>query len=109
MKFKVSTPASIRQNAMAQLLKRGESIYSSCSACHGIEGEGIAPYPRLAGQQLDYIKQQLKNFKTGARVGKIMKMMVAYLTEDDIDALVFYLTMLNEEKLVDRNLSKWQY
>jgi len=39
-----------------------------CSACHGVTGISVSPnFPRLAGQQADYIEQQLKNFRSHQR------------------------------------------
>lgn len=86
------------QDIYAQLIKQGEAIYTACSGCHGLDGEGIAPYPRLVGQQPDYLKQQLTNFKTGTRNGTIMKMMSVNLSNSDIDALTLYLATLNATK-----------
>jgi cytochrome c553 len=106
MEKTVSTPASMPQNTRAQFIKRGEIIYTSCAACHGVDGEGIAPFPRLAGQQPGYLKLQLENYKTGAREGKIMKMIAFNLSKDDITGLALYLTMLFEKKSVDSKLSK---
>lgn len=39
-----------------------------CSNCHGVDGNPISPiYPRLAGQQEDYVISQLKNFRSQHR------------------------------------------
>jgi cytochrome c oxidase subunit 2 len=47
----------------------GQAQYAVCSACHGAQGEGNAAMhaPKLAGQEGWYIKQQLRNFKSGLR------------------------------------------
>lgn len=44
-------------------------VTNSCMVCHGMTGENtLYPIiPRLAGQQAQYITQQLKQFKTGVR------------------------------------------
>ncbi len=44
-------------------------VTNSCMICHGMTGENtLYPIiPRLAGQQAQYITQQLKQFKTGVR------------------------------------------
>lgn len=35
-----------------------------CSICHGIDGNSVSPqFPRLAGQQKEYLENQLKNFR----------------------------------------------
>lgn len=39
-----------------------------CSMCHGLTGESISPmFPKLAGQQREYLKLQLTDFKGHAR------------------------------------------
>ncbi len=39
-----------------------------CSSCHGLTGRSISPtFPRLAGQQKDYIKNQLVAFRDKTR------------------------------------------
>jgi cytochrome c553 len=42
-----------------------------CSLCHGLTGESISPmFPKLAGQQKDYLKVQLTDFKGHSRMDK---------------------------------------
>ena len=39
-----------------------------CSNCHGLDGNSVSPvFPRLAGQQPDYIVNQLNNFRSHQR------------------------------------------
>ena len=38
-----------------------------CTWCHGTSAQGYAPAPRLAGQQREYIRIQLHDFKSHAR------------------------------------------
>jgi cytochrome c553 len=103
-----TTGAVSTQEVNAQLIKQGEAIYTACSGCHGLDGEGIAPYPRLVGQHPDYLKQQLTNFKTGTRDGRIMKMMSVNLSDSDINALALYLATLNETNPDGIDLSEWK-
>ena len=48
---------------------KGKTIYTTCAACHGQNGEGLRATnsPRLAGQQDWYLIRQLQNFKAGIR------------------------------------------
>lgn len=40
-----------------------------CSNCHGMDGNSVSPaFPRLAGQQVDYIVSQLSNFRGHQRI-----------------------------------------
>ncbi len=44
---------------------RGQAIASTvCGACHGPDGNSVlAVNPKLAGQHVDYLVKQMKNFK----------------------------------------------
>jgi len=48
---------------------RGESLYLSCSACHGTRGQGVwsTNAPRLALMSDWYLVRQLQNFQQGIR------------------------------------------
>jgi len=48
---------------------RGKTLYATCGACHGVNGEGLEALnaPKLAGQQPWYLIRQLQNFKSGVR------------------------------------------
>ncbi|MDH4561791.1 c-type cytochrome [Pseudomonas sp. BN411] len=68
----------------------------TCAACHGDRGQGNPALgaPRLAGQQADYLLQQLQGFKDGRRGyddrdshGAQMRAVVASLDEADFAPL----------------------
>ncbi|MNM18555.1 Cytochrome c4 [compost metagenome] len=41
---------------------------SVCSLCHGLTGESVSPkFPKLAGQQNEYLQLQLTDFKNHGR------------------------------------------
>ncbi len=65
-----------------------------CSSCHGEDGNSVVPtFPKLAGQQAVYLLRELKDYKSGKRVGEVMAPIVAGLTEEDVDNLAaFYST-----------------
>lgn len=72
------------------LVKAGESKASICLGCHGLSAEGKGQFPRLAGQHPEYLEQQLKNFKGGARKSGPMQAITANLPETDFKALAAY-------------------
>ena len=60
----------------------------TCAACHGQDGVGIAPeYPTIAGQHADYIRQALRDYRSGKRQNAIMNGFAAQLSDQDIVAL----------------------
>lgn len=51
-------------------LQEGREINGMCAACHGDNGQGGSrgEYPRLAGQQVRYLEEQLRNFRSRVRI-----------------------------------------
>ena len=51
-------------------LEKGKEINGTCAACHGDQGAGgkKGEYPRIAGQRVNYLESQLRNFRSRARV-----------------------------------------
>lgn len=65
-----------------------EIIGGSCFLCHGTDGESASEvFPRLSGQNAEYIAKQLENFQNGTRKSTAMAPMVEGLTPDDMMAL----------------------
>jgi cytochrome c553 len=63
----------------------------ACMACHGADGVGILPeYPTLAGQHEDYLRQALRDYRSGKRQNAIMNGFAATLTDADIRELAAY-------------------
>ena len=66
-------------------------VEEKCHLCHGKDGEASsAIYPRLAGQNRNYLVKQLKNFRDGKRKSDTMNEMAKGLTDDQIEALAEY-------------------
>lgn len=68
-----------------------------CSACHGADGNSVAPAnPKLAGQFAEYLQKQLRDFmphKGGGkpvRASAVMNGMVANLSDTDVQVLASY-------------------
>ena len=62
-----------------------------CSACHGVDGNSTSPdFPRLAGQNEDYIRNALRSYQNGARKNPIMVSMAEGLSKQDIENVAAY-------------------
>jgi len=60
----------------------------TCVACHGRDGVGILPeYPTIAGQHEDYLRQALRDYRSGKRQNAIMNGFAQQLSDADIKAL----------------------
>jgi cytochrome c553 len=77
--------------AGAELAKK-----QNCTQCHGPALLGLQHIPRIAGQQLEYLRAQLKGFKAGTRADMDGNMTSAArpLSDKDIDLLVDYIAGL---------------
>jgi cytochrome c553 len=75
----------------------GMPIYQRlCAGCHGRDGNGVAGYARLAGQQPHYLAQTLKTFRDrrGGRLSPEMDSVTRGLADAEIFALAAYLANL---------------
>ena len=79
----------------------GERLYAAnaCATCHGETGdEPLLPtYPRIAGQNREYLVRQMQDIKSGARdngQSVAMRALVTNLSDDDIVAIADFLSKL---------------
>jgi cytochrome c553 len=81
--------------AHAADLEKGKEINGVCAACHGEYGQGgkRGEYPRIAGQRLAYLKDQLKSFRARKRINIPMYPYTQEreLPDDDIEDVAAYL------------------
>ncbi|GHA61432.1 c-type cytochrome [Photobacterium aphoticum] len=84
--------------ALGQTLYRAgdaERGITACTACHGPRGNGtsLSGFPKISGQNAEYVKLQLEKFRDGQRANDMNAMMRAVavkLTDDEITALSQY-------------------
>ena len=82
----------------------GEKIYRAgiqansvpaCASCHGPAGDGLpVKYPRLGGQHTEYVLNQLRQFRLGARANdeaKVMRTIAEKLTDQEMEAVADYI------------------
>jgi cytochrome c553 len=75
----------------------GQDLFGTrCVQCHGPQARGGERFPRLAGQQHEYIIRSLTRYRdrTGQRIAPEMFAMTASLRDSDIHALADYLSAL---------------
>lgn len=84
---------------------KGQAKAAACAGCHGADGNGGADpvWPRLAGQDADYIAKQLADFKSGARKDPIMAGMAAPLSPQDMKDIGAYYASLKPKAGAARN------
>lgn len=69
----------------------GQAKAAVCAACHGADGNSVVPnWPKLAGQNADYLQRQIGLIKGGERPVPEMTGIVAGLSDQDIEDLAAY-------------------
>lgn len=73
----------------------------ACVRCHGVNGKGLTPttalFPVIGGQNKEYLRKQLIDFRDGNRTnspGGIMNKITQSLTNAEIEVLTDYLAAL---------------
>ena len=97
----IAMVASLAAFSNSVLADEGADLYTAktCNTCHGADAKTpIAPnYPKLAGQNKDYLIQQVKDIRDGKRTNgqtAAMKGIVAALTDDEIEKIATYISGL---------------
>lgn len=77
-----------------------ETGVPACIGCHQPQGAGHLIYPRIGGQHVQYVTQQLKNFASAERsndVSRFMRVVAKRMSEEEIDSVAAYLTSLDSQ------------
>lgn len=76
----------------AALMKRGEELAAGrCFLCHGATGDGSSPlYPKLAGQNAEYMVKQLRNFRSRERESSDMRKVVDDMDDAEMQAAAWF-------------------
>ena len=92
-----------RRNRATAEVARGREIYQhgvasegvpACTSCHGPDGQGLADFPRIAGQHAQYVLKQLGSFKSNMRNVAVMHGVAQGLKSDEMHAVAAYLESL---------------
>ncbi|MCW8906589.1 MAG: c-type cytochrome [Sedimenticola sp.] len=94
-----AAPAAEAQAAPAAAADPGKALYTQkgCAACHGPEGRTpiMSTYPKVTGMPEQYIANQMKDIKSGARSNgqsAVMKGIMAAVSEEDIKTIAGWLS-----------------
>ena len=73
----------------------GKAKSPTCAACHGEDGNSTVPsFPKLAGQERDYLYHALRDYKSGKRNNPLMAGQVEALSDADMHDLALYYSKL---------------
>ena len=102
----VPVVAALKAEDIAPLAAFGKMVYfegneetgvPACIGCHQQQGAGHLIYPRIGGQHVTYVTQQLKNFASGERsndVNRFMRVVAKRMNDEEIDSVAAYLAGL---------------
>jgi cytochrome c553 len=66
-------------------------VTTVCNACHMPDGNSVVPmFPKLAGQQAEYLEKQLADYITGKRPNDVMAPVIAQIKPGDIKGLAAF-------------------
>lgn len=90
----VGTAGAVGQ-ASAQDLAAGKKLFKkTCRACHGPKAQGMASFPKLAGNTEEYLTSRLEQYRAGEKLGPntpLMAPKAAKLSDDDISNVVSFI------------------
>ena len=80
----------------ANVASKGAEGVAPCSSCHGAAGEGnaAAGFPRLAGQPVGYLSNQLMAYTDGRRANPVMTPIAAKLNPQQREAVATHYSAL---------------
>jgi cytochrome c553 len=93
-------PAPPGKSGNAALIAQGKHLFEEgvpaqqippCASCHGAHAEGMATFPRLAGQHAPYLYKQLLVIQSVLRTAPVMHGVVKNLSREQMEAVVAYL------------------
>lgn len=62
-----------------------------CAQCHGIKMPAVgAPFPPLAGRDVEYLRKALKQYRDNSRRSDIMNAIAGSLSDNDINDITAY-------------------
>lgn len=84
--------AAVASHATDAETLRTRTLAATCANCHGTDGRNVpgSPVAVLAGQNKDYIVEQMKAFRDGKRPATVMHQLAKGYTDAQIDKIAAY-------------------
>lgn len=70
------------------------TIASTCMSCHGPDGKSQGTIPSLAGMDKDYFVKLMQGYKSGTRIGTIMKRHASGYSDAEFESMGAYFASL---------------
>ena len=94
--IRAEAPAAEPMQKMITPTTVPESVIRSCVPCHGADGlgRGTGAFPKLAGQRIEYLRNALAAYASGARNSGIMQPIAASMKTNEIEEVAQYYSSL---------------
>jgi cytochrome c553 len=93
------TPFSANASgAVADIDIGGKQYKKDCRGCHGPTAKGLASYPKLRGQTVEYLVDKLERYRKGERFGPntpLMAPRAKKLSDEDIANISAFIVSLD--------------
>lgn len=81
----------LTSSALAQDPNAARNLAATCFTCHGTDGISVGGVPpSLAGQNKNYLLQQMKDFKAGKRPATIMHQQAKGYSDAQLEQIAAY-------------------
>jgi cytochrome c553 len=90
---KITSEPAMHDQLMLQDAPR-RAVTENCGRCHGVDGPGMAAFPKLTGQRPTYLYAALRAFASGERRSGVMEPIAAALSPTDMRELALYYASL---------------
>ena len=111
--FAIALPAQLQAEDKAKADFSQQELQAKvayCKTCHGVSGQGFRgsfPMPRLAGQQPEYLTNQLQAFIDRRRTNPVMFNVAHVLSPAMLKALAEHFRDLNPKPLGGASRNSW--
>jgi cytochrome c553 len=98
-RYYASQPAAPGRPGDPAVIAKGKEFFDKgspdrgippCASCHGANAEGLADFPRLAGQHAKYVLRQLEYIQGLVRKAPVMHGIVKDLTPEEMQAVAVF-------------------
>lgn len=81
----------------AEGISRAMMLANSCAACHGTDGRGSLKIPKLRGEKVEDIIQEMNGFKEGGdKKVTVMEHIAKGYTDEEVDLMANYFSGLKK-------------
>ena len=68
----------------------GKEKASTCTSCHGVDGQGTDDKTKISGLSVGKFKEAMQAYKSGERKNAMMEMFAKKLSDQDVEDLAAY-------------------